>query len=147
MTDRVAVVGAGLAGLVAAGRIAAGGGTVTVFDKSRGLGGRLATRRRPHGTFDHGAPVVHCEARQVAPLAARAACLRWGELGHVGLPGMSGLVRPLAAGLDIRAEAIGRRAVEQLIWRVRNKADTFATKILIEPQLVVGGSVAAVAAD
>jgi hypothetical protein len=34
--------------------------------------------------------------------------------------------------------------VEQLIWRVRNKADTFATKILIEPRFVAGGSVAAI---
>jgi predicted NAD/FAD-dependent oxidoreductase len=105
MTERVAVVGAGLAGLVAAARLAAGGVVVTVFEKSRGLGGRLATRRGERGTFDHGAPVVHCEAWQVAPLEAREACARWGELGHVGLPGMSGLVRPLAEGLDIRGEA------------------------------------------
>jgi predicted NAD/FAD-dependent oxidoreductase len=105
MTERVAVVGAGLAGLVAAGRIAAGGAAVTIFDKSRGLGGRLATRRTPHGTFDHGAPVVHCENWQLAPLEARAACQRWGDLGHVGLPGMSGLVRPLAEEREVRTEA------------------------------------------
>jgi hypothetical protein len=102
MTERIAVVGAGLAGLVAASRLTAAGCAVTVFEKSRGLGGRLATRRSEHGSFDHGAPVVHCEAWQVAPLEARAACIRWGEAGHVGLPGMSGLVRPLAEGLDIR---------------------------------------------
>jgi predicted NAD/FAD-dependent oxidoreductase len=78
---------------------------VTVFEKSRGLGGRLATRRGERGSFDHGAPVVHCEAWQVAPLEAQGACARWGNLGHVGLPGMSGLVRPLAEGLDLRAEA------------------------------------------
>lgn len=102
MTERVAVVGAGLAGLVAAARIAAAGFRVTVFEKSRGLGGRLATRRSDRGVFDHGAPVLHCEAWQVAPLEAREACVRWGDLGHVGLPGMSGLVRPLAEGLDIR---------------------------------------------
>jgi renalase len=105
MTEHVAVVGAGVAGLVAAARLAAAGCGVTVFEKSRGLGGRLATRRGERGTFDHGAPVVHCEDWQVAPLEARGACRRWGDLGHVGLPGMSGLVRPLAEGLDMRAEA------------------------------------------
>ncbi len=105
MADRVAVVGAGLAGLVAASRLAAGGCAVTVFEKSRGLGGRLATRRAEWGTFDHGAPVVHCEAWQVRPLEARGSCVRWGELGHVGLPGMSGLVRPLAEDLEVRTEA------------------------------------------
>lgn len=51
---------------------------------------------------------------------------------------------PMLTTLDIRAEAIGRRAVEQLIWRVRNKADSFATKILIEPRFIEGGSVATV---
>lgn len=105
MTERVAVVGAGLAGLVAAERIAAGGAAVTVFEKSRGLGGRLATRRSEAGSFDHGAPVVHCEPAQVAALETGGACRRWGELGHVGLPGMSGLVRPLAAGLALRMGA------------------------------------------
>jgi DNA-binding LacI/PurR family transcriptional regulator len=53
---------------------------------------------------------------------------------------------PVLTTLDIRAEAIGRRAVEQLIWRVRNKADTFATKILVEPRFIEGGSVAAIKA-
>jgi predicted NAD/FAD-dependent oxidoreductase len=105
MTDRVAVVGAGLAGLVAASRLVAGGCAVTVFEKSRGLGGRLATRRSEWGPFDHGAPVVHCEAWQVASLAAEGTCVRWGDLGHVGMPGMSALVRPLGAGVDVRTEA------------------------------------------
>jgi LacI family transcriptional regulator len=58
---------------------------------------------------------------------------------------VSGLV-PSLTTLDIRPEAIGRRAVEQLIWRVRNKADSFTTKILIEPRLVVGNSVTALKA-
>ncbi len=105
MTDRVAVVGAGLAGLVAASRLVAGGCAVTVFEKSRGLGGRLATRRSEWGPFDHGAPVVHCEAWQVASLAAEGTCVRWGDLGHVGMPGMSALVRPLGAGVEVRTEA------------------------------------------
>jgi hypothetical protein len=105
MTDRVAVVGAGLAGLVTASRLTAGGCAVTVFEKSRGLGGRLATRRTEAGPFDHGAPVVHCEGWQVAPLEARGTCLRWGGFGHVGVPGMSALVRPLGEGVEVRAEA------------------------------------------
>jgi predicted NAD/FAD-dependent oxidoreductase len=104
MAERVAVVGAGLAGLGAAERIAAGGASVTVYEKSRGLGGRLATRRSAQGTFDHGAPTVHCGPGQLEALEARESCVRWGDRGHVGLPGMSGLVRPLAEGLDLRTE-------------------------------------------
>jgi renalase len=41
----VAVVGAGLAGLTCAQRLAQAGYTVRVFEKSRGVGGRMATRR------------------------------------------------------------------------------------------------------
>lgn len=51
----VAVVGAGMAGLSCARALADAGRHVTVFDKSRGVGGRMATRRSEQGSFDHGA--------------------------------------------------------------------------------------------
>ena len=52
----VLVVGAGVAGLAAARALADHGLTVTVIDKGRGVGGRLATRRLTDGSsFDHGA--------------------------------------------------------------------------------------------
>ncbi|HIP78813.1 MAG TPA: FAD-binding protein, partial [Kiloniellaceae bacterium] len=42
---RIAVIGAGLAGLLCARRLQDAGLHPVVFEKSRGLGGRLATRR------------------------------------------------------------------------------------------------------
>lgn len=51
----VAVIGAGIAGLACARTLSDHGLAVTVFDKSRGLGGRLATRRAEPFAFDHGA--------------------------------------------------------------------------------------------
>lgn len=56
-------------------------------------------------------------------------------------------LNPALTTLDIRAESIGRRAVEQLLWRIRNPDDSTATKILVEPQLVPGDSVAVVRPD
>ncbi len=53
-------------------------------------------------------------------------------------------LNPRLTTLDVRAEAIGRRAVQQLFWRIRNKADGIPTKILVEPALVEGGSVAVI---
>ena len=54
MTD-IAVIGAGIAGLVCAQQLSQAGYSVLVVEKSRGLGGRLATRRL-HGTWaNHGA--------------------------------------------------------------------------------------------
>lgn len=52
---RVAVVGAGLAGLACAEALQASGATVTVFDKSRGPSGRMSTRRGDTWQCDHGA--------------------------------------------------------------------------------------------
>jgi len=53
-------------------------------------------------------------------------------------------LNPSLTTIDVRAEAIGRRAVHQLFWRIRNKTDTVATKILVEPRLIEGGSVAVI---
>jgi hypothetical protein len=55
---RVGVVGAGLAGLTAARELARTGHRVVVFEKSRGVGGRLAARRVEGSVVDHGAPHV-----------------------------------------------------------------------------------------
>jgi len=41
----VAIVGAGISGLSAAGRIRQAGLDVVILEKSRGLGGRASTRR------------------------------------------------------------------------------------------------------
>ncbi|MFM7739251.1 MAG: NAD(P)/FAD-dependent oxidoreductase, partial [Planctomycetota bacterium] len=54
---RVAVIGAGVAGLVAARTLQDHSIPVTIFEKSRGVGGRMATRHtEAFGSFDHGAP-------------------------------------------------------------------------------------------
>jgi photolyase PhrII len=53
---RVAVVGAGMAGAAAARVLDAHGHAVTVFEKSRGAGGRMATRRDDAGAWNFGAP-------------------------------------------------------------------------------------------
>lgn len=54
-TKHFAVIGAGMAGVVCARTLAQAGHKVTVFEKSHGMGGRMATRDSAFGTFDHGA--------------------------------------------------------------------------------------------
>ena len=51
----VVVIGAGIAGLMAAARVGGHGRSVLVLDKSRGVGGRMATRRVGGAVCDHGA--------------------------------------------------------------------------------------------
>ena len=53
-------------------------------------------------------------------------------------------LNPALTTIDIRAEVIGRRAVNQLFSRIRNKVDSIPTKILVEPCLVEGASVAVI---
>jgi renalase len=50
----VAVVGGGMAGVTCARTLVQAGHRVTLIEKSRGLGGRMATRRTEFGGFDHG---------------------------------------------------------------------------------------------
>ena len=51
---KIAVIGAGMSGVVLAKKFSALN-EVTVFEKSRGIGGRMATRRIDELHFDHGA--------------------------------------------------------------------------------------------
>ena len=108
---RLAVIGAGIAGLACARAARDAGLTVTLFEKSRGLGGRLATRR-PFGLddpigLDHGAPHAEPSARRPETAARLAEFgVGWGACwpdapadAALGVPGMSDLARPLAQGL------------------------------------------------
>ena len=50
----IAIIGAGLSGLVAARRLEKVA-NATIFENSKGVGGRIATRRSGIYSFDHGA--------------------------------------------------------------------------------------------
>ena len=50
----IAVIGAGMAGITAARTLVQAGHQVSVFEKSHGAGGRMATRSSAYGSFDHG---------------------------------------------------------------------------------------------
>lgn len=62
---KVAIIGAGAAGLAAANALN-GFADVTVFDKSRGVGGRMSTRYAGDWEFDHGAQFFTLRSDQVS---------------------------------------------------------------------------------
>lgn len=123
MTQRVAVIGAGLAGLSCARVLRRAGYYVDVFEQDKVVGGRMGTARLGIVPFDHGAQYI--TARQsrfkayLDEIVAGGYAARWvprgaaGEEGegqlspwHVGTPGMSSIVRPLAENVRM---VFGRR--------------------------------------
>jgi predicted NAD/FAD-dependent oxidoreductase len=116
----VAIVGAGIAGLACGAALQAAGQRVTLFDKGRRPGGRLATRDSPWGPFDHGAASFNAGdgdfGRQVAEWAAAGLLAPDPALpgAWLGVPCMNALPAAQAAALDLRRAApvgaIGRGA-------------------------------------
>ncbi len=125
----VAIVGAGLSGLACARTLQDAGFRVQVFDKSRGVGGRLATRRTDHGSFDHGAQYFTARdprfRKRVEQWVAQGIAAPWtpallaidmtsgspvraavgdGTVRYVGLPAMHRIGRTLADGLEVRTD-------------------------------------------
>jgi predicted NAD/FAD-dependent oxidoreductase len=116
------VIGAGIAGLTAARTLHDQGHRVVVFEKSRGLGGRSATRRINTLGFDHGAQYFTADhptfKRAVTAWLEQGVVMRWhprvGRVDQRGVhaspdereryvaqPGMSALGRHLAQGLEV----------------------------------------------
>ena len=109
---KVAIVGAGIAGLSCALRLQQNGCDVTLLDKGRGAGGRMSTRRIPvpggEVSFDHGAQYL--TMRDPAFVAvmheweAAGVVARWPAAGGdawVGTAGMSAIVHHLAAQVKV----------------------------------------------
>lgn len=126
-SSSIAVIGTGIAGLSCARALHAVGHPVTLFDKARGPGGRLSSRRAPGAIVDLGAQ--YFTARDPDFQAQLSDWQRdglvqpwptslWGIDGrdwqphrderprYCPVPRMSALTRHLAAGLDLQA---GRR--------------------------------------
>lgn len=128
---RVVVVGAGICGLVAARRLDESGIEVTVVDKGRSPGGRLATRRIGSATLDHGAQffTVRTPAfrRQLDDWVDRGLVSTWshgfvsddGHPRYVAPAGMNSLAKDLAGDLDVRCST--------MVFAIRPFADDPAT--------------------
>jgi predicted NAD/FAD-dependent oxidoreductase len=121
-TQHIAIVGAGMAGIVCARTLRQAGHRVTLFEKSRGFGGRMATRSSPFGSFDHGAQyfTVRDPRFEQALATVPGLCKPWsanavrvldpmgrvieaglpgGERHWVASPGMNALAKAWAAPL------------------------------------------------
>lgn len=122
----VAVLGAGMAGAAAARHLAEVGLRVRVFDKGRGVGGRMATRRVGDLQFDHGAQFMRARgtafAGQIDRWARSGIVAPWaGSERSVGVPSMVEPVRDLLSGLPVQsATTILRLHRDGAHWRLED---------------------------
>lgn len=136
----VAVIGAGMTGITCARALADAGFDVTVFEKSRGLGGRMATRRVGKTlTIDHGAQFITARSDAFKDFMQRACKAGtadvWrpklgedeeaqgekypGDDWYVGRPRMNSFLKPLAQGLKIREKAtVSSIERDEKGWRI-----------------------------
>ena len=143
-----AVVGAGLAGIACARTLVQAGHRVTLLEAEAAVGGRMATRETPFGTFDHGAQYFtvrdarFAQALETVPGLCKpwsatmvrvldtfgrvaAAGLANGEPHWVATPGMDALPRrwavPLAGAteLETRVTHIERDSLNPRQWQLR----------------------------
>jgi predicted NAD/FAD-dependent oxidoreductase len=135
----VVTIGAGMAGLICARQLRQAGYSVAVVEKSRGAGGRVATRRVQGGRADHGARYLEPQGDAVRglikDLVDRELVKLWtdnvwefkeGEISaipnfcYVAPDGMNAVGKYLAEGLEIwfgrRVQAISR--TDNQMWHL-----------------------------
>jgi len=109
---QIAIIGAGMAGLAAANAFASAGHSVALFDKGRGAGGRMSTRRltTPLGEagFDYGAQYFTARdpafVRVVRDWQDSGIATPWplaGKDAWIGTPGMNAVIKHMAASHQI----------------------------------------------
>jgi predicted NAD/FAD-dependent oxidoreductase len=149
--NQVIIVGAGIAGLIAARTLQDAGQPVLVLEKSPRAGGRMGTRRILDGIFDHGAQYFNAREPEFKNLVdnwLKSGIVKiWthsfpavdnlpGTSNHPryrGQPDMTAIPEYLSKGLNIhfgeRVQKISRRAHR---WRVHTQTgETFRAGALV----------------
>ena len=144
LKPKVAIIGAGIAGLSCANHLAEKDILATVFEKSKGVGGRTSTRRvEPNLSFDHGAqyftvrnPILQSFVNTwenlgvVSEWKGRIVKLNNKEITgteiiprYVGVPGMTAMASDLAKSLYIKRETkIVEVKHSSSQWNLRDEA-------------------------
>lgn len=123
MNTSIAIIGTGIAGISAAHSLQAAGHTVQLFDKSRGSGGRMASKRSDAGALDLGAQYFTARDRNFVEVVQQWKTRGWvehwmpklyqashGQLSFspdeqvrwVGTPRMSSITRAMLAGMQVQ---------------------------------------------
>ncbi len=126
------IIGAGMAGLSCAEQLVSAGHRVSLYDKARGPGGRMSTRRieteSGETSFDHGAQYFTARdpdfCARVEDWSERAIVAPWrlaGEDAWVGTPGMNSVIRDMVSRQDVHFgwQVTGIRRDDEKWWIAR----------------------------
>ena len=106
----IAIIGAGMSGMICARNLKDAGYEPIVFEKSRGVGGRMATRRTNEGLqFDHGAQYITAKNKHFQSFIDRAAsegyAAHWevdGKNTFVGSPSMNSMLGSVTKDISLK---------------------------------------------
>jgi predicted NAD/FAD-dependent oxidoreductase len=146
MKKRIAIIGAGIAGLTLANRLS-DYVDVQIFEKARGVGGRMSTRYQAPFTFDHGTQFFTVRDKKFAQFIApylssgliqewkgkvitleadkKTTDRLWFEPHYVACPGMNNLCKKMAENIAItlncEVKPLGEKTTRG--WQLVDKDD------------------------
>lgn len=145
--EKCIIVGAGIAGLLAAQRLKDYHIEPVILEKSRGYGGRMAIKHLGEGIFDCGAQFM--TTREPAFRARVEKWLSKGEtrpwyagplknMRYVGTSGMTTVPNRIGSELNVRlSEKVVRIAFKQGVWTVITQPHNSDTELTYQSELLV----------
>ena len=142
--EKLAIIGSGLSGLTLA-TLLKSKFEITVFDKARGVGGRLAARRTGPFTFDHGAQyfTARTEAFRdfIKPLIDLGVIKKWTarhvevdgaqivkrsyweseEPRYVGVPNMNSIAKQMAQNINVKTNIKIDSILRKDYWQLEDE--------------------------
>jgi renalase len=142
------IVGGGITGLITAKILQRKGIKVTVLDKGKGIGGRLATRRLSHenstvGVFDYGAQYFSVSNPQfqvwVNDWLKQGVIKEWcqgfgaidGKPRYCGVDGTRGIAKYLAQDLDVHTNTKVLKIGYDSLWVVETEKEQYQGEMLL----------------
>lgn len=130
---KIAILGAGISGCVCASQLVRAGHEVTVIEKGRGVGGRMATRRMEGARIDHGAQFFTTRDQRLSKLnqiwLQEGQVVPWYDQvpGRTDLPtdmryrgriGITGPAKSLTKSCDLALNFFADRVVREQKWKI-----------------------------
>ena len=133
---KVAIIGAGISGLAAGRDLKLNGHDVVVFEKSRGVGGRAATRRRDGYVWDTGATSIAPRGKRIEPVM----------LNELDTADLVKIEQPIYVHHNLRvAPGDSRRDVPRYVYRTG--ISTFAKLLAAGLEVRIGSPVESLRRD